>query len=129
MAIIAFDHVNVRTAHLDAMIDFYGDVLGLHPGPRPDFRVGGAWLYLGDQPYVHLVDIPEQAPNVPDNTLEHFAFRATGMAEFLSKLAQRGIDYSIDPVPDFPIVQVNFRDPDGNHIHVDFDKAELPDDA
>ncbi len=32
--------------------------------------------------------------------------------------------YTIDPVPGFPVVQVNLRDPDGNHIHIDFDQAE-----
>ena len=126
MPIIAFDHVNVRTAQLDALIEFYGDVLGLHPGPRPPFDIGGAWLYLGNQPYVHLVDVSSDPKAGGDVTLEHFAFRATGMSEFLGKLDARGIGYSIDPVPEFPIVQVNFRDPDGNHIHVDFAKAELP---
>lgn len=126
MPLVAFDHVNLRTARLEEMTAWYGEVLGLTPGPRPPFGVGGAWLYLGDQPYVHLVDIPDQNETVFDNTLEHFAFRAKGMAEFLAVLDARGIAHSIDPVPEFPIVQVNFRDPDGNHIHVDFDKAEMP---
>ncbi|KHQ53302.1 VOC family protein [Mameliella alba] len=126
MPLTAFDHVNVRTANLDAMIRWYGEVLDLHPGPRPPFTVGGAWLYLGDRPYVHLVDIPGQREAVRDNTLEHFAFRATGMAGFLARLDEWSVPYSLDEVPEFPIVQVNFRDPDGNHIHVDFDKAELP---
>lgn len=126
MPLTAFDHVNVRTGQLDAMIRWYGEIMELHPGPRPPFAVGGAWLYLGDQPYVHLVDIPGQAAAIQDNTLEHFAFRATGMAEFLARLDGARIPYSIDEVPEFPIVQVNFRDPDGNHIHVDFEKAERP---
>ena len=121
-----FDHVNLRTARLAEMTAWYGAILGLRPGPRPPFDVGGAWLYLGDQPFVHLVAVsgaPQAAGNV---TLEHFAFRATGMAEFLARLTENGIAHSIDPVPEFPIVQVNFHDPDGNHIHVDFHKDELP---
>lgn len=124
MTITAFDHVNVRTANLDAMIAFYGDVLELSPGPRPDFDIPGAWLYLGDQPYVHLVAVrhpPAAAGNV---TLEHFAFRATGLAAFRAKLNERSIAHSVDEVPGFPIVQVNFHDPDGNHIHVDFARSE-----
>ncbi|WP_300443038.1 VOC family protein [uncultured Mameliella sp.] len=129
MPLTAFDHVNLRTANLDGMIRWYGEVLGLNPGPRPPFNVGGAWLYLGDRPYVHLVDIPGQPAAIPNAALEHFAFRANGMAGFLGRLDDRKIPYSIDEVPEFPIVQVNFRDPDGNHIHVDFDKAELPSQA
>lgn len=123
MPIIAFDHVNLRTANLDAMVEFYGDVMGMHPGKRPNFSIGGAWLYLGDQPYVHLVDV-DDATAGENVTLEHFAFRATHMAEFTDRLEARGIPYSVDPVPGFPIVQVNFRDPDRNHIHVDFDSTE-----
>lgn len=34
------------------------------------------------------------------------------------------IDYIVDPMPDFPIVQINPHDPDGNHIHIDFDASE-----
>ena len=120
----AFDHVNVRTANLDAMVAFYSDVLGLKPGRRPDFPFPGAWLYLGDQAYVHLVAArtpPEAGGNV---TLEHFAFRARGLAAFRARLDTGGVAHSLDPVPGFPIVQVNFSDPDGNHIHVDFDAAE-----
>lgn len=126
MPVVAFDHVNIRTAQLDTMIQWYGDILGLHPGPRPPFTSSGAWLYLGDQAYVHLVEKPDQAMAHPKAALEHFALRATDMAGFLAKLDARGIAYSVDDVPEFPIVQVNFRDPDGTHIHVDFDKAERP---
>ena len=32
-----------------------------------------------------------------------------------------------DEVPEFPVVQVNLRHPDGNHIHIDFDIAEMAD--
>jgi hypothetical protein len=28
-------------------------------------------------------------------------------------------------VPGFPIVQINIWDPDGNHLHVDFDPGEV----
>lgn len=127
MPLIAFDHVNVRTSQLDVMIRFYTDILGLRPGPRPPFRFGGAWMYLGDSAHIHLVEKPAQGRALPGATLEHFAFRAEGMAAFLARLDEAGISYTLDDVPDFPIVQVNFFDPDGNHIHIDFDAAERPD--
>ena len=121
MPVTAFDHVNIRTHQLDEMISWYGDVLGLFPGPRPEFPFPGAWLYLRDQALVHLVGI-EKAPVEPDNLgLEHFALRAEGMAEFLTKLESLGIEARVSPVPGLPVVQVNIFDPDGNHIHVDFD--------
>lgn len=129
MPLISFDHVNVRTAQLDRMIAFYGDVLGLQSGPRPDFAFPGAWMYLGDRALVHLVGVTTTEPPGPTLTLEHFAFRAKDMDAFRQTLGAHGVSYSVDEVPGFPIVQINFRDPDGNHIHVDFDAAEYADNA
>ena len=43
MPITAFDHVNVRTANLDTMTEWYGDILGLRPGKRPDFGFPGTF--------------------------------------------------------------------------------------
>lgn len=123
MPLVAFDHVNVRTAQLETMIAFYGDILGLHPGKRPDFSFGGAWLYLGGQALVHLVEVSGQPRASENATLEHFAFKARDMADFTGRLDAAGVAYSADQVPGLPLTQINFRDPDGNHIHVDFDTA------
>lgn len=124
MPVTAFDHVNIRTANLDAMVQWYGDILGLFPGKRPDFGFPGAWLYLGEEALVHLVGVPTVPQAGGNVTLEHFALRAEGLEAFLKDLDTRGIHHSVDAVPGFPVVQVNLHDPDGNHIHVDFDAAE-----
>jgi len=122
--VLAFDHVNLRTPRLDQMVQWYGDILGLLPGKRADFDFPGAWLYLGDQALVHLVCVDGTPQAGGDLTMEHFALRARGLQAFTDKLDDRGIAYSIDTVPGIPVVQVNLHDPDGNHIHVDFDRAE-----
>ncbi|MBF9035650.1 glyoxalase [Rhodobacterales bacterium HKCCE2091] len=120
----ALDHVNLRTARLAEMIDWYGRYMQMPPGPRPEFPFGGAWLYAGDFPLVHLVEI-ETAPDRPaELALEHAAFRASGIAAFVARLKDGGQRYRVSALPDFPIVQVNVWDPDGNHLHVDFDRAE-----
>lgn len=123
MKINGFSHVNLRTARLSEMIAWYSEVLGMHSGRRPDFGFGGAWLYLGDTPLIHLVEVPSE-PRTRDPKIEHFAFDASGIADFAARLEERGIAHTIDPVPGFPIVQINLHDPDGNHIHVDFDLTE-----
>mgnify|MGYP000188652562 CR=1 FL=1 len=61
------DHVNVRTARLDAMIAWYGEMLGMNTGPRPDFDFPGAWLYAGDNAVIHLVGV--DAPTGPPDNL------------------------------------------------------------
>lgn len=121
--IIQLNHVNLRTAQLEAMIEWYGRVLDMHPGPRPDFSNSGAWLYAGGQAMIHLVADPRiDGPGGANLALEHFALSAQGYAGFITRLEGQDIAYKIARVPPglVDIVQVNIHDPDGNHIHVDF---------
>ena len=124
MALVDLDHVNLRTRQLAEMVDFYSHI-GLSPGPRPPFAFGGAWLYCGSRAVVHLVEV-DQAPAGQDPSLEHFALRGENMDAFLALLDGAGIDYRIGVVPGYGTRQVNIFDPDGNHLHVDF---ELPGEA
>lgn len=119
------DHVAVRTSRLDAMIEWYGRMLGMQTGPRPDFSFPGAWLYAGDRAVLHLVGIEaEPGADASNLKLEHFALKATGMRELMDRAEAAGERIELRKLPSFPIVQINMWDPDGNHIHIDFDLAE-----
>lgn len=119
------DHINVRTANLAAMTEWYGRILGMAPGPRPGFPFPGAWLYAGAFPVLHLVGVETRPGADPgDVRLEHFALAATGLKPLLARLEAAGERYRLNPILDFSVLQVNLWDPDGNHIHVDFDLAE-----
>jgi catechol 2,3-dioxygenase-like lactoylglutathione lyase family enzyme len=123
----ALDHVNIRTGRVDALAAFYCEVLGLSRGPRPPFPFGGAWLYCGGKPVVHLVDAGGAAPASFDPNelgLSHFAFAGTGMAAFLARLRQASVPYQVGRLPGLPVVQINLRDLDGNALHVDFRDAD-----
>ena len=121
------DHINIRTAQLDAMIDWYGKVLDMHPGPRPDFAFPGAWLYANGKALVHVVGVEDEPGSNPDDLkLEHGAFQAKGLAEFVAKLRDLGEEMELVQVPTFPIIQVNIWDPDGNHLHIDFHDEPMP---
>lgn len=124
MALAKLDHVNIRTANLAAMSAFYREVLGLAAGQRPAFGFPGAWLYCGATAVVHLVEVADQPDPQGALRLEHFAFAGAGLGDFLALLRRRGEGYEIGVVPGLGIVQVNIHDPDGNHIHIDFDPAE-----
>ena len=120
MQVNKLDHVNVHTSNLDRMVEWYDRVLGMKAGWRPPFKFPGAWLYCGDQATVHLVGLD----NVPKTEgilqLEHFAFTATGLKEFIARLEKERVRYDARKVPRSDGVQVNVWDPDGNHIHIDF---------
>ena len=129
MALIDLDHVNIRTTRLAEMARFYETVLELAPGARPPFRFDGAWLYCGDKAAVHLVGVTEvpQAPGAPKPRIEHFAFRAAGLVDFLERLKSQNVAYRVSVVPELSIVQVNIFDPDGNHIEIAFRPEERVD--
>ncbi len=120
---LQFDHVNIRTAKLDEAIAFYQKVLGMKSGWRPDFPFPGAWMYIGEQALVHLIGVaepPSASTEMDALRLEHFAFTGQDMAAFKATLAKEKVAYEETPVPGTNIVQLNFFDPEGTHIHVDF---------
>jgi catechol 2,3-dioxygenase-like lactoylglutathione lyase family enzyme len=137
---LTLDHINIRTSDMEAMLGFYARVLDLKPGARPDFGAPGAWLYAeenitdrldevrGDYraAWVHFVQVPAVSVDQANLQVEHFAFTATGMAEFLARLDAENTEYQLADVPAVGLVQVNFRDPDGNHVHVDFPLDQKP---
>jgi len=123
MQVKKLDHVNIHTANVERLVEWYGRVLGMPSGKRPPFSFPGAWLYAGDQATVHLVGLDKQ-PKVSDVTLEHFAFTATGLQNFMERLKRDGVRYDARKVPGSGSVQINVWDPDGNHIHVDFPPEE-----
>ena len=92
-------------------------------GDRPPFSFPGAGLYCGGEPTVHLVGVDEQ-PQTAGLQLEHFAFSATGLKDFMERLKREGVRCDARKVPRFDGVQINVWDPDGNHIHIDFSGAE-----
>lgn len=118
------DHVNLQTVQFDAMIAWYRDIMLLKQGYRPNFPFAGAWMYAGDMPVVHLVPVDVEPPKASDLALEHAAFFAKGLPEFITRLQAAGEPFRMVRVPDIPLVQVNVWDPDGNHLHVDFNAAE-----
>jgi catechol 2,3-dioxygenase-like lactoylglutathione lyase family enzyme len=118
------DHVNVRTANLETLARFYTQALGLERGERPPLGFPGAWMYAGDQAVIHLVGVERQPQPEGSLRLEHFAFSASGLGEFLARLQQQGVDFKQTRQAGTGNVVVNLMDPDGNRLHVDFPASE-----
>ena len=128
MPIERMDHFTVLTTDAIATAEFYGSVLGLEPGPRPNFAFPGVWLYNGDKPILHVVerdDIPTSA-----GVLDHMAFWGTGLADFVARLKSRGIEYELRRAPDggpaTGVWQLFFRDPNGARVEIDLAANEPP---
>ena len=120
MAIRGIDHINIGTHRLEETRAFFRDVLGLTEGWRPDFGVGGAWLYAGDTAVVHLVEL--DAPKRPssDAALDHFAFRIDDYDGVVERLEAAGVHYRAIEVPKTTIRQIFIRDLNGVNIELNY---------
>ena len=118
------DHVNIHTANVARLVDWYERVLGMPAGDRPAFPFPGAWLYCGNDAAVHLIGVEKQPEHPATLQLEHFAFTAVGLKDFLARLERERVPYYVRRMPGGGTVLINIHDPDGNHIHVDFSGPE-----
>lgn len=119
MPLTRLDHYNVSTARPDETIRFYCDGLGMvnDPSRRPDFGIPGAWLFVGDQPLVHLVFV-EEDPGTPSGPLDHVAFDATDRDGIRERLERNGIEYKLVEHPSGAFSQLFLRDPNGVRVEI-----------
>lgn len=124
------DHltIRVRMEQLEPVREFYGNVLGIKPGKRPNFAFPGYWLYLGDRAIVHLAanarpDLPA-AESGSHLGFDHVSFRTTGLDAMRARLKKLNLKWDEAPVPGFPLHQIFLRDPTGMKVELTFDAAE-----
>jgi catechol 2,3-dioxygenase-like lactoylglutathione lyase family enzyme len=122
MALNALQHINIRCDNAERTRDFYADVLALTVGPRPPFASQGYWLYLGDQPVVHLVQKRPEERVSPGNTgaLDHIAFGGDDLDAMRARLTARGVPFREAFVPRDNVVQLFVVDPNGVQLELNF---------
>ena len=130
MAISGFQHINIRCAESDlpAVEKFYGEVLGLRKGPRPNFPFNGIWLYDGEDPIVHVSGRFPANSIVQDKhngSVDHIAFRAAGAIEFRARLKKCGVYFEEQNIPKAGY-QVFLHDPVGTKLEFNFPATETP---
>jgi catechol 2,3-dioxygenase-like lactoylglutathione lyase family enzyme len=123
MAVAGLNHFTVLTDDVDKTVRFYGELLGLEPGPRPTLNFPGAWLYAGGQPILHIVGGRPRSELKP-GVIDHMAFSGRDLAATLSELKGRGIEYNCRQQVDTGLWQVFFLDPNGAKIELDFAATE-----
>jgi len=122
MPVDALQHINIRAADACRTRDFYVRVLGLRVGDRPPFASTGYWLYLNDEPVIHLVQkTPDEAPSARSTgPIDHIAFRGVGLDATREALTREGIAFQEKRVPRDDSVQLFVLDPDGVRIELNF---------
>lgn len=128
MPALAINHFNIRAdKDLTAAIRaFYVDFLGLHEGWRPPFNFPGHWLYLDEQPVLHLVEDNSMPTRNITHTkiIDHVAFTCKGLSDFEKLLNSRSIKYRKTTVPGTSQVQLFLSDPAGNGVELNFESSD-----
>ncbi len=122
MALGPLQHINIRCADAECSRAFYVEIMGLAVGPRPPFVSSGYWLYLGDQPVVHLVQKPAGEPALGPGTgdLDHIAFAGHDLAAFRETLKRAGVAFDERLAAGEQMIQVFVRDPEGIKLELNF---------
>ena len=118
------DHFTIVTDKPEETKEFYAH-LGLAPGARPNFAVGGFWLYGAEgRPILHVIEV-KTMPTPRRGALDHMAFWGEDMARTLGWLKERKIEYRLNRAPEpFLTWQLFFPDPNGVEVEIDFAPAE-----
>ncbi|WP_212744171.1 VOC family protein [Ramlibacter sp. 2FC] len=117
------NHATVLAEDLERTLAFYGELLELHPGPRPELGVAGAWLYAGGRPVLHIV-AGRALPPGRAGVIDHVAFTARGLAALKARLEAAAVPFTLRRQSEDGPWQLFCHDPNGARIELDFDAAE-----
>ena len=123
MAVLGMNHFTILTDDVEATIKFYGELLGLRAGPRPNFNFPGAWLYADNDPILHIIGGRKKS-DLKAGVIDHMACTGRDLAATLSTLKSRGIEHECRRQVGSGAWQVFFHDPNGAKVELDFDPSE-----
>lgn len=111
-------HVSLLVADTAAALRFYRDLLGLPVADnRPDLGYPGAWLELGDQRQIHLLELPNPDADSPrpehGGRDRHVALHVQQLDGLIDQLDAAGIGYTMSRSGRRALF---CRDPDGNAL-------------
>lgn len=118
--LLSLNHVSVLSFDFERTERFYCDLLGMRVGPRPNFSVPGRWLYVGDQPLLHMLPRTNSSLVTGEVVLDHFALTAQDMPAFEQRFTAAGLPFRRIQQADTGIWQLFLDDPDGVHVELNF---------
>lgn len=137
MPLSHIEHLLIQSPDIDATRDWYVRVLGLRDGPHPDFGFPVHWLYLGDEPVLHLAEggaavsenrkryLGQQSQAMTGTgVIDHVAFRATGLKQMLAHFDKLGVEFKERQVDDQGLYQLFLFDPNGVKVELNYPASE-----
>ncbi len=112
-------HVSLVVSNTEKSLEFYSGVLGLEQIERPDLGFPGAWLHVGTNEQIHLLELenPDPVTGRPEHggRDRHVALSVEKLAPVRADLDQNEVHYTLSKSGR----QALFcRDPDGNAVEI-----------
>ena len=124
MPVTDFNHYNLRAPRdiLHGLKDFYCNIVGLQDGPRVGLTSYGFWLYIGNKAVLHLSESQHDVVPLTHvvTTFDHVSFTCTDDAAMEAHLNAHYVPYIVRMHPAMGVKQINFKDPAGNGIELNF---------
>lgn len=137
MALQRLQHFLIQTTDLAGTVRWWEEVLGLVPGPHPDFGFPVAWLYCGAEDVLHITEggtgasanrqayLSQESRAVQGTgVLDHVAFHATDLPGMIARLRAHGVRYASRRVDAQGLFQLFLFDPNGVKVELNFDGQE-----
>lgn len=119
---LRWSHAVVYVHDLDAMLDFYTNVLGFQVTDRGPLR-GSEIIFLSqaDTDHHQIAFVPTRPDQERSKNVDHWAFRVEELSEvqeMYRRIASDDRVTDIAPITHGNAWSVYFRDPDGNRVEV-----------
>ena len=138
MGVSHIEHFLVAADDIDATRDWYARVLGMTPGPHPDFGFPVHWMYVKGVDVVHIGPSAKHAGDIQKKYLgrtsqqseagtgaiDHVAFRATGLRQMLEHLRRERVPFSQRRANGQALFQLFLYDPNGIKIELNYAAEE-----
>jgi catechol 2,3-dioxygenase-like lactoylglutathione lyase family enzyme len=137
MPLLHLEHYLVQTVSFPETVRWYNEILGLEPGPTPNFGFPVQWMYIGDRDVLHITHGGNKATENRKAYLEqtstaihgsgvidHVGFRCAGLRETMDNLQKKGVEFRQRRVDDQGLYQLFLFDPNGVKVELNFTSKE-----
>jgi glyoxylase I family protein len=114
---LSLHHASLLVSDTEQSLKLYRDILGLRQIERPNLPFPGAWLEIGNQQQIHLLELHNPDPKTGraehGGRDRHVAMHCNNVDELREALEQAGIVYTLSISGRRALF---CRDPDGNAL-------------
>ena len=106
-------------------VAFMSTASGSRKGFDRPLAAPGLWLYIGNSPVIHIVQVDKPLPK-NSGTIDHVAFRAHDFEKFTARLDAHGIKWDDRAIPGIDLHQLVCLDPHGIKVEINFEGRDRP---